>query len=124
MNINRIQSIIITSLFLSSSCVLANNTNVEELQHKIKERDKVILELLQRVENLERRVGVSKRDPQKITPIEKDMSLNGEATIADSRQIPGKSHGPCPESQGEWPGERRIGDPGFGGCCLSGSWRG
>lgn len=90
MNIYRIQSIIITSLFLSSSCVLANNTNVEELQHKIKERDKVILELLQRVENLERRVGVSKRDPQKITPIEKDMSLNGEATIADSRQIPGK----------------------------------
>jgi hypothetical protein len=52
----------IAALFLTLSPVTAQaeDTRVQELGRKLRERDKVILELLERVEALERRVGVAR----------------------------------------------------------------
>lgn len=47
-------------LALTTVTAQARDTRVQELEHQLRERDKVILELLERVEALERRVGVER----------------------------------------------------------------
>ncbi|MDZ7751985.1 MAG: TonB-dependent receptor [Gammaproteobacteria bacterium] len=59
----------------------AQDTRVQELEHKLRERDKVILELLERMEALERRVGVrhAAADPPPRDPAAPERPAAGPA---------------------------------------------
>lgn len=69
------------AVFLAANAVRADDARVEQLEHQIRERDKVILELLERVEALERRVGVPRRTTE--------ADQVGEAPAAVSDAPPG-----------------------------------
>jgi hypothetical protein len=72
-------------LTLLTAVTQAQAANVEELERKLQERDKVILELLERVEKLERRVGV-----QQSISSPKDLSSSEKNIDQSSDQAPGK----------------------------------
>jgi len=71
-------------LTLSTTVAQAQAASVQELERKLQERDKVILELLDRVEALERRVGVQR--PTSNTP---DLPSTEKNLAQDSDQEPG-----------------------------------
>jgi len=71
-------------LTLSTTVSQAQAASVQELERKLQERDKVILELLDRVEALERRVGVQR--PTSNTP---DLPSTEKNLTQDSAQEPG-----------------------------------
>jgi len=78
------------ALTLVAATAQAQDTPEQELTRKLRERDKVITELLERVEALERRVGVQRlaTDPGE-TPTQ-DAAATGERDIAeDTRPAPG-----------------------------------
>lgn len=66
----------VLTLFLLAVTARAETAKEEELMQRLEERDKVILELLKRVEALEKRVGVSYPRPSN----EKDMDASTQTT--------------------------------------------
>ena len=70
---------------LMTATTHAQAASVQELERKLQERDKVILELLERVEALEQRVGVQRQPTNKteLPPADNNISQ-------DSDQAPGK----------------------------------
>ena len=77
-------------LTLFAAVAQAQGTRVQELERKLQERDKVITELLERVEGLERRVGVQRPAKGPAEAPEKDVAPNTERGPAEgSERAPG-----------------------------------
>ena len=75
----------VSALTLLTTATQTEAASVGELERKLQERDRVILELLERVEALERRVGV-----QQPTSSTTDLSPADKNIVKDSDQAPGK----------------------------------
>lgn len=75
---------------LFSTAAPAQDGRVEELEQKLKDRDMVILELLERVEALERRVGVRRvtsQDDVQSSQVTKKRSSSAPGRKLMSRQV-------------------------------------
>ena len=76
--------LIIPLLMFMASVQPSQAANVETLERKLLERDKVILELLERIETLERRVGVERSISRT-----RDLDQNEETRVRSPDQAPG-----------------------------------
>ena len=76
---------VLSVLALSAATAQAQDTSVQDLERKLQERDKVILELLDRVDALERQVGI-----QKPAAATSDMPSNEQNPAPGSVQPPGE----------------------------------
>jgi hypothetical protein len=65
-------------LFTFSGYSQAEETHTQELLHKIQQRDQVILELIERIEALERQLGVQPYKPKVSTSSEEEHDLNDQ----------------------------------------------
>lgn len=74
------------ALTLCTAGVQAQDTRVQELERNLKERDKVITELLDRVEALERRVGVQRRESDGAEARKENVAPRAQRDLAESGQ--------------------------------------
>jgi len=83
-------SLVAFLLTLFTAAAQAQDAHVQKLERKLQERDKVIIELLERVEALERRVGVQPATTDSTNAPEQDAVLTTEKKLAlGSNQAPG-----------------------------------
>lgn len=73
-------------LTLFTAAAQAQDTRVQELQRKLHERDKVITELLERVEALEQRVGLQRPATSPAEARERDSTPRAERSRAESAE--------------------------------------
>lgn len=74
------QSLALLELILFTAAAQAQDTNVQTLERNLQERDMVITELLERVESLERRIGVHRETLDVTDPptIKSDLAQNSD----------------------------------------------
>jgi len=78
------------ALTLVAGVAQAQDARVQEMERQLKERDKVITELLERVEDLERRVGVQRPARGPAEPPEQDVAPSADKGRAErSERAPG-----------------------------------
>lgn len=82
------RSLAASVLTLFTAAVPAQDMRVHELERELKERDKVIIELLERVEALERRVGVQRAATDSTGAPEQDVAPTTESEFAEGAERP------------------------------------
>lgn len=75
-------SLAVFVLILFTAAAQAQDTSVQELERRLQERDKVITELLERVESLERRVGVQRAVADSTDAPDQDIAPTTETDLA------------------------------------------